>query len=52
MNVPRIKGSHNAMLSGMQAAEHVAAALTAGRAHDELSAYEQTWRSTDIGRDL
>jgi electron-transferring-flavoprotein dehydrogenase len=52
MNVPRIKGSHNAMLSGMQAAEHVAEALKAGRAHDELSAYEQAWRSTDIGRDL
>ena len=32
MNVPRIKGSHNAMLSGMLAAEHVAAALAAGRA--------------------
>src|SRR5476649_2915390 len=52
MNVPRIKGSHNATLFGMQAAEHAAAALRAGRAHDELSAYEQTWRSTDIGRDL
>ena len=36
INVPRIKGSHNAMLSGMLAAEHVAAALAAGRAHDEL----------------
>ena len=32
MNVPRIKGSHNAMLSGMLAAEQVAAALAAGRA--------------------
>ena len=32
MNVPRIKGSHNAMLSGMLAAENVAAAL-AGGAH-------------------
>src|SRR5207302_3010079 len=37
MNVPRIKGSHNAMLSGMQAAEHVAAALAAGRANDALA---------------
>ena len=36
MNVPRIKGSHNAMLSGIQAAEAAAAALAAGRAHDEL----------------
>ena len=29
LNVPRIKGSHNAMLSGMLAAEHIAAALGA-----------------------
>jgi electron-transferring-flavoprotein dehydrogenase len=52
VNVPRIKGSHNAMLSGMLAAEHVAEAIAAGRAHDELSAYEAAWRSSDIGRDL
>jgi electron-transferring-flavoprotein dehydrogenase len=52
VNVPRIKGSHNAMLSGMLAAEHVAVALGAGRAHDELSAYEAAWRSSPIGRDL
>src|SRR5216684_127186 len=36
VNVPRIKGSHNAMLSGMLAAEHVAAALQANRANDTL----------------
>jgi electron-transferring-flavoprotein dehydrogenase len=52
MNVPRIKGSHNAMLSGMLAAEQVAAALAAGRAHDELSAYDDAWRGSAIGRDL
>jgi electron-transferring-flavoprotein dehydrogenase len=52
LNVPRIKGSHNAMLSGMLAAEHVAAALAQGRAGDELSAYEEEWRGSDIGRDL
>jgi len=52
MNVPRIKGSHNAMLSGMMAAEQVAAALAAGRAHDEPAGYEAGWRSSDIGRDL
>ena len=50
MNVPRIKGSHNAMLSGMLAAEHVAAALAAGRANDELADYEAAWRSSEIGR--
>jgi electron-transferring-flavoprotein dehydrogenase len=52
MNVPRIKGSHNAMLSGMQAAEAVAAALAAGRAHDELADYDAGWRSSAIGKDL
>jgi electron-transferring-flavoprotein dehydrogenase len=52
MNVPRIKGTHNAMLSAMLAAETVAGALAAGRAHDELSAYEEGWRASAIGRDL
>lgn len=52
VNVPRIKGSHNAMLSGMLAAEHLAAALAAGRAQDELVAYEQAWRASPIGEDL
>jgi electron-transferring-flavoprotein dehydrogenase len=52
MNVPRIKGSHNAMLSGMLAAETVAAALAAGRAHDELLDYEAAWRTSPIGHDL
>jgi electron-transferring-flavoprotein dehydrogenase len=52
VNVPRIKGSHNAVLSGMQAAEHVAEALKTGRAHDEVSGYEAGWRSSAIGRDL
>ena len=52
MNVPRIKGSHNAMLSGMLAAEAAAAALSEGRSYDELSAYESAWRSSPIGKDL
>ena len=52
MNVPRIKGTHNAMLSAMMAAESLAAALAAGRAHDELSVYEEGWRASAIGRDL
>ncbi|MDB5570927.1 MAG: electron transfer flavoprotein-ubiquinone oxidoreductase [Hyphomicrobiales bacterium] len=52
VNVPRIKGSHNAVLSGMLAAEHVAQALAAGRAQDELTSYEDAWRDSDIGRDL
>jgi electron-transferring-flavoprotein dehydrogenase len=52
MNVPRIKGSHNAMLSGMLAAEQAAAALAAGRANDELTSYEAAWRTSAIGPDL
>jgi len=52
VNVPRIKGSHNAVLSGMLAAEHIAQALAAGRHNDELASYEQAWRASDIGHDL
>ena len=52
VNVPRIKGSHNAILSGMLAAEHVAEALSEGRANDELASYDEAWREGDIGRDL
>jgi electron-transferring-flavoprotein dehydrogenase len=52
VNVPRIKGTHNAILSGMLAAEHAFAALEAGRAHDELMDYENGWRASAIGRDL
>ncbi|MGO8799630.1 MAG: electron transfer flavoprotein-ubiquinone oxidoreductase [Roseiarcus sp.] len=52
VNFARIKGSHNAMLSGMLAAEKLREALDAGRANDELTAYEASWRGSDIGRDL
>jgi len=52
LNVPRIKGSHNAILSGLLAAEHIAAALGAGRANDELLDYAAAWRTSAIGRDL
>src|SRR5918997_2206588 len=51
VNVPRIKGTHNAMLSGMLAAEHAAEALAAGRTNDELTNYESAWRQSEIGRD-
>jgi electron-transferring-flavoprotein dehydrogenase len=52
MNVPRIKGSHNAILSGIHAAEAVVDALGAGRAHDVLEGYESAVREGDIARDL
>ncbi|MBZ8133370.1 electron transfer flavoprotein-ubiquinone oxidoreductase [Afifella sp. IM 167] len=52
VNVPRIKGTHNAMLSGMLCAEHVAEALSAGRSHDEVAGYDAAWRHSEIGDDL
>jgi electron-transferring-flavoprotein dehydrogenase len=52
VNVPRIKGSHNAVLSGMLCAEHINDALKAGRTNDELAGYEAAWRSSAIGKDL
>ncbi len=52
LNVPRIKGSHNAMLSGIQAAEHAASALNEGRANDTLEGFETGWRGSVIGKDL
>jgi electron-transferring-flavoprotein dehydrogenase len=52
VNVPRIKGNHNAMLSGKAAAEAAVDAIKADRARDELTAYEDKVRTGAIGRDL
>jgi electron-transferring-flavoprotein dehydrogenase len=52
VNVPRIKGNHNAMLSGKAAAEAAYAAIQEGRQGDELSDYETEVREGAIGRDL
>ncbi|MBD1547603.1 electron transfer flavoprotein-ubiquinone oxidoreductase [Roseibium aggregatum] len=52
VNVPRIKGSHNAMLSGMLAAEEVMAAIGRGEANTELTGYDTAWRASEIGKDL
>ena len=52
MNVPRIKGSHNAMLSGKFAAEAAFEAIEAGRGGDELAAYEKAVRTGAIAHDL
>ncbi|MCX5516093.1 electron transfer flavoprotein-ubiquinone oxidoreductase [Kaistia algarum] len=52
VNLPRIKGSHNAIFSGKMAAEHVATALAEGRSGDEISGFEEGWRGSAIGRDL
>ena len=52
VNLPRIKGSHNAMKTGMLAAESAFAALGAGRAHDELADYPEAWRKSWVYEDL
>lgn len=52
VNVPRIKGIHNAMKSGMLAAEAVAAALAANRSHDCLGEYPTALRHSRVWRDL
>ena len=52
VNVPRIKGSHNAMKSGMLAAESAFAALAVGRSGDELKDYQAAFEGSWIHRDL
>ncbi|PFG64693.1 electron-transferring-flavoprotein dehydrogenase [Thioclava sp. ES.031] len=52
VNVPRIKGNHNAMLSGIAAAEAAAEAIKGGRSGDELTEYEADLRSGPIANDL
>ncbi|HLX27075.1 MAG TPA: electron transfer flavoprotein-ubiquinone oxidoreductase [Casimicrobiaceae bacterium] len=52
VNLPRIKGSHNAMKTGMLAAEAAFAAIVAGRSHDVLDAYETSWRASWVHDDL
>ncbi|MGZ5928094.1 MAG: 4Fe-4S dicluster domain-containing protein [Rhizomicrobium sp.] len=52
VNVPRIKGSHNAILTGMMAAEAVFAAIGQGRANDTLEAFESAYAVSAVARDL
>lgn len=53
VNVPRIKGTHNAMKSGMLAAETAFEALAGGSAGEvELSAYEAAYENSWIYKDL
>jgi len=52
VNVPRIKGSHTAMKSGMLAAEAAFAAIAADRSGDVLADYEPALRSSWIAREL
>ncbi len=52
VNVPRIKGSHTAMKSGMLAAEAAFAAIAGERGGDELTAYEESLRNSWIATEL
>jgi electron-transferring-flavoprotein dehydrogenase len=52
VNVPRIKGSHNAMKSGMLAAEAAFAALGEGKTGGELASYPEAWRRSWAYKDL
>ncbi len=52
VNVPRIKGNHNAMLSGIEAAEAAQAAIAKGRSGDTLTEYDTALRNGAIGKDL
>ena len=52
MNVPRIKGAHNAMKSGMLAAAAAFLALGHGRFGDTLTEYEQSYLTSPIHEDL
>ena len=52
VNVPRIKGSHNAMKTGMMAAEAAFAAISAGRQRDTLDDYQDAYRDSRVFKDL
>ena len=52
LNVPRIKGVHNAMKTGMLGAEAAFAALGEGRTRDELAAYPEALRHSWVYEDL
>lgn len=52
VNVPRIKGNHNAMLSGKAAAEHAVAAIKEGRSGDTLEGYWNELLTGKIAKDL
>ncbi|MBY0618394.1 electron transfer flavoprotein-ubiquinone oxidoreductase [Sphingomonas ursincola] len=52
VNVPRIKGSHTAMKSGMLAAEAAFRAIQADRTSDELSDYQENLNASWIAEEL
>jgi electron-transferring-flavoprotein dehydrogenase len=52
LNAARIKGSHAAIKSGMLAANAAYAAVTAGRQHDELTAYPEAFEKSWLHDEL
>jgi electron-transferring-flavoprotein dehydrogenase len=52
LNVPRIKGTHTAMKSGMMAAEAAFAAVSAGRGSDTLDAYQAAYDESWVKKEL
>jgi electron-transferring-flavoprotein dehydrogenase len=52
VNVPRIKGNHNAMLSGIAAAEAADTAMKSGRSGDLLASYDDAIKQGPVGLDL
>jgi electron-transferring-flavoprotein dehydrogenase len=52
VNVPRIKGSHNAIRSGLLAAQAAYAALAEGRGGDVLETYDALYQASEIKKEL
>lgn len=52
MNLPRIKGSHNAIITAIEAAESADSALRETAVAPALDQYERGWRSGPVGTDL
>ena len=52
LNVPRIKGTHTSMKSGMMAAEAAFAAVAAGRSSDTLDAYQAAYDDSWVKQEL
>ena len=52
VNLPRIKGNHNAMNSGIEAAESVYSAISDGRSGDLLPDYDVNLKNGVVGKDL
>jgi len=52
VNLPRIKGSHNAMKTGMLAAEAAFAAIQSGRSADTLAEYQTAYNRSWVRKEL